>query len=99
MCNSQIAVDLQTSPATIDRQIYRLGRHCQLFHLEMMKARPRLREIVIDSFVTFEQSQYHPYHLHLAVDKDSAFIPHFTDSEVRRSGRMTPGQKSRRLEM
>ena len=96
MCNSQIANDLDVSPATIDRQIYRLGRHCQLFHLEKMKARPSFRELVIDSFVTFEQSQYHPYHLHLAVDKDTAFIPYFTDSEVRRSGRMTPAQKEKR---
>ena len=96
MCNSQIATDLGTSPATIDRQIYRLGRHCQLFHLEKMKARPRFHEVVIDSFVTFEQSQYHPYHLHLAVDKESTFIPFFTDSEVRRSGRMTPQQKEKR---
>jgi transposase-like protein len=96
MCNSQIATDLAVTPATIDRQIYRLGRHCQLFHLEKMKIGPRFRELVVDSFVTFEQSQYHPYHLHLAVDRDSAFIPHFTDSEVRRSGRMTPEQKLKR---
>ncbi|MFO7652256.1 MAG: hypothetical protein R6X25_00365, partial [Candidatus Krumholzibacteriia bacterium] len=45
---------------------------------------------------TFEQSQYHPYHLHLVVDRPSAFIPYFTDSEVRRSGRMTPWQKQKR---
>jgi hypothetical protein len=96
MCNSQIAADMAVAPATIDRQIYRLGRHCQLFHLQKMKARPRFRELVIDSFVTFEHSQYHPYHLHLAVDRDSAFIPYFTDSEVRRSGRMTPQQKRKR---
>ena len=96
MCNSQIANDLSTSPATIDRQIYRLGRHCQLFHLEKMATRPRFSEIVIDSFVSFEHSQYHPYHVHLAVDRASAFIPFFTDSEVRRSGRMTPEQKAKR---
>jgi transposase-like protein len=96
MCNSQIALDLGVSPATVDRQIYRLGRHCLLFHRQMMKQRPQLREIVLDSFVSFEHSQYHPYHLHLAVDKDSTFIPYFTDSEVRRSGRMTAYQKRQR---
>jgi hypothetical protein len=96
MCNSQIATDLSVSPATIDRQIYRLGRHCQLVHLDRMKAAPKIHEVVIDSFVTFEHSQYHPYHLHLAVDKNTAFVPYFTDSEVRRSGRMTPEQKARR---
>ena len=99
MCNSQIATDLATCPATIDRQIYRLGRHCQLFHLQMMKAAPRLSSIGIDSFVTFEHSQYHPFHLHLAVDRESAFVAHFTDSEVRRSGRMTPRQRQKRRQL
>jgi len=99
MCNSQIATDLGVSPATIDRQIYRLGRHCLLFHLEKMKRRPRLIEIVFDSFVTFEYSQYHPYHVHLAVDRASGFIPFFTDSEVRRSGRMTDEQIQKRAEL
>jgi transposase-like protein len=99
MCNSQIATDLGVSPSTIDRQIYRLGRHCLLFHLEKMKRRPRLREVVFDSFVSFEFSQFHPYHLHLAVDRDSAFIPFFTESEVRRSGRMTDEQRKKRTEL
>ena len=97
MCNSQIANDMRVAPATIDRLIYRLGRHCLLFQLEKMKARPpKLSEVVLDSFVTFEYSQYHPYHLHLVVDVESTFIPYFTDSEVRRSGRMTAKQKRKR---
>ena len=96
MCHSQIATDLGVAPQTIDRQIYRLGRHCLLYHLKMMKHRPRLEEVVLDSFVSFEHSQHPPYHLHLVVDRESAFVPYFTDSEVRRSGRMTPRQKRRR---
>ena len=99
MCNSQIADALGVAPSTIDRQIYHLGRHCLLYHLEMMKNRPRLEELVLDSFVTFEHSQYHPFHLHLAVDKRSSFMPYFTDSEVRRSGRMTAAQKRRREQL
>jgi len=96
-CNSQIALDLGVSPSTIDRQIYRLGRHCLLFHARMMQQnRPRLYDVAIDGLVTFEHSQYHPFHLHVAVDRDSAFFAHFTDSEVRRSGSMTEPQKSRR---
>ena len=71
MCNSQIASDLAVSPATVDRQIYRLGRHCLLFHKQMMKAKPLFEKVNIDSIVTFEYSQYHPYHLHLALDKVS----------------------------
>ena len=96
MCNSQIATDLSVSPATIDRQVYRLGRHCLLFHGKMMKHKPSLKEAILDGFVSFEQSQYHPYHLHLVVDRPSTFIPYFTESEVRRSGRMTARQKQKR---
>ena len=96
MCNSQIAGDLGVAPATIDRQVYRLGRHCLLFHQQRMKAGPQFQELIIDGFASFEHSQYHPYHFHLAVDQHSAFLPYFTDSELRRSGRMTPQQKQRR---
>jgi len=96
-CNSQIALDLGVSPSTIDRQIYRLGRHCLLFHARMMQHhRPELNDVAIDGLVTFEHSQYHPFHLHVAVDRASAFFAHFTDSEVRRSGTMTEPQKRRR---
>ncbi|MEZ4387100.1 MAG: hypothetical protein R3D98_05905 [Candidatus Krumholzibacteriia bacterium] len=42
-CNSQIAHDLGVSPATIDRQIYRLGRHAILFHSRMMRDCPPSR--------------------------------------------------------
>ena len=95
-CNSQLAFDLGVAPATIDRQIYRLGRHCLLFHAKLMKNKPVLRDIAIDGFVSFEQSQYHPFHFHVAVDRETAFFPYFTDSEVRRSGRMTDAQKAKR---
>jgi hypothetical protein len=98
-CNSQIARDLGVSPATIDRHIYRLGRHCLLFHARMMKQAPPLADIAIDSFVSFEQSQYHPFHFHVSVDRNTAFFPYFTDSEVRRSGRMTDRQKRRRQQL
>jgi transposase-like protein len=96
MCNSQIATDLGASPATIDRQIYRCGRHCLLLHLDKMKQGPQFSDIALDSFVSFEQSQYHPFHLHLSIDRNSTFMPYFTDSEVRRSGRMTKEQKAKR---
>jgi transposase-like protein len=95
-CNSQIAFDLGVAPSTIDRQIYRLGRHALLFHARMMQNRPVFEDLAIDGFVSFEHSQYHPFHFHVAVDRQTAFFPYFTDSEVRRSGTMTPKQKERR---
>ena len=95
-CNSQVALDLRVSPATIDRQIYRLGRHCLLFHAGMMRDRPLLDDIALDGFVTFEHSQFHPFHFHIVVGRPSAFFAWFTDSEVRRSGAMTEKQKRQR---
>ncbi len=92
-CNSQIAYDLGVAPSTIDRQIYRLGRHAILFHTMMMKDHPPFDDAAVDGFVSFEQSQYHPFHFHVAVHRPTSFFIHFTDSEVRRSGTMTDRQK------
>ncbi len=96
MANRQIARDLRVAPSTIDRQLSRLGRHCLLFHTERMQSARPANQFVIDGFVTFEQSQYWPFHHHLAVEKDTDFLVYFTDSELRRSGRMTKAQKRKR---
>ena len=98
MANRQIAEDLQVSPTCIDLQLNHLGRHCLLFHAEMVKNLKPPETLVIDGFESFELSQYHPFHFHLAVDKDTSFIHWFTDSEVRRKGRMTPEQRVKREE-
>ena len=96
MANRQIARDLGVSPSTIDQQLARLGRHCLLFHAKQMKTAAPAERVAIDGFVTFEHSQYWPFHHHLAVEPESDFIVYFTDSEVRRSGTMTPAQKRKR---
>ena len=101
MANRQIARDLKVGPKTIDRHLSRIARHCMLFHHNMMQHSPPVQEIVIDGFESFEYSQYHPIHHHVAVDKENDFFLYFTDSELRRKGRMTEAQKRRRqyLEM
>ena len=99
MANRQIARDLKVNPGTIDRVLSRMGRHCLLFHIKNLKKSCPPTEIVVDGFVTFEQSQYFPFHHHNAVEKDTDFFIYFTDSEVRRSGSMTPEQKKRRYDL
>ncbi len=99
MANRQLARDLGVAPATIDRRLARLGRHCMHLHALQMQSAPPASQIVIDGFVTFERSQYQPFHHHVAVEKDTDFFLYFTDSEVRRSGTMTPAQKKRRAEL
>jgi hypothetical protein len=99
MANRQIAKDLKASPETITRHIARLARHCLLFHNQVMCNTPAAREIVVDGFESFEFSQYFPIHHHVAVEKGSDFFIYFTDSELRRKGRMTKYQKRRRQEL
>ena len=99
MANRQIARDLKVSPETINRHIARLGRHCLLFHNQVMQNGPPVKEVVVDGFESFELSQYFPIHHHVAVEKGTDFFIYFTDSELRRKGRMTANQKRRRKQL
>ncbi|MBK7770075.1 MAG: hypothetical protein IPI48_05955 [bacterium] len=96
MANRQIARDLRVAPSTIDRQLARLGRHCLLYHTQQMQAAKPASAVVIDGFVSFEHSQFWPFHHHPAIEPGSDLIVYFTDSEVRRSGTMTDAQKRKR---
>jgi hypothetical protein len=57
------------------------------------------RDITVDGFESFELSQYYPFHFHVAVDNDSGLFLGFTDSPLRRKGRMTDHQKRRRVKL
>jgi hypothetical protein len=92
----QIARSLRCSPSTVMTHLGRLGRHALLF-LEQHRPRGVLREpLVVDGFESFAFSQYYPLHLNLAVGSDSHFTYAFTESELRRKGRMTAKQKRKR---
>jgi len=95
----QIARDLNVSPTTVLRQVERLGRHCLLFHERLRPKCTLLESLVVDGFETFEFSQYTPVHFHTAVGADSHFVYGFTDSELRRKGRMTAQQQQRRAQL
>jgi transposase-like protein len=99
MANRQIARDLHVAPSTVDRQIDRLGRHCLLFHKQLTENMPPPGDITIDGFESFELSQYFPFHHHVAVDNTTGLFLGFTDSPLRRKGRMTDYQKQRRSEL
>jgi len=92
----QIARDLGISPTTVLRQTIRLGRHCLLFHERLRPKGPLREPIVVDGFETFEFSQYTPVHFHLGLGAHSHYLYAFTDSELRRKGRMTDAQRARR---
>jgi IS1 family transposase len=56
-------------------------------------------DIAADGFVSFEFSQYFPFEHLVAVDRQTSFIPYFTDAPLRRSGRMTERQKRQRQQL
>ncbi|MCB1893520.1 MAG: IS1 family transposase [Candidatus Latescibacteria bacterium] len=96
MANRQIAREIRVAPSTVDRQLARLGRHCLLYQSRLLdRCRPR-GAVIVDGFETFEYSQYFPFHHNLAVEVDSSFTFGFTDSPLRRKGRMRPDQRRRR---
>jgi transposase-like protein len=99
MANRQIARDLRCAPSTVDRLLARLGRHFLLFHWQIWNQQALAEPCVIDGFESFEFSQYHPFHFNLCIGANSGFIPYFTDSELRRKGRMRPAQKRKREQL
>lgn len=92
----QIARSLETSPHTVLTHAARLGRHCLLFHQQLRPRDLPAEPLVLDGFASFEWSQYHPTLYHVAAGQRSHFFHGFTDSELRRSGRMTRRQRRRR---
>jgi transposase-like protein len=99
MANRQIARTVKAAPATIDRLLGRLGRHCLLYLGHLLARASPFRDIVIDGLVSFEYSQYHPFEHLTAVDQGSSYLIYFNDAPLRRSGRMTAQQKQRRIQL
>ena len=95
----QIAREFGCSPQTIATHAARLARHCLLFHQRLRPRGPLTEPGVLDTFVSFEFSQYHPTGFHLLAGQHSHFFHGFTDSELRRSGTMTARQKRRRARL
>jgi hypothetical protein len=95
----QIAREFDVSPQTILGHSARLGRHALLFHQALRPQGPPEEPLALDSFESFEFSQFHPTGFHLLAGRHSHFFHGFTDSERRRSGRMSEAQKLRRLQL
>ena len=99
MANRQIARDVRAAPSTIDRLLARLGRHCLLLHTRLTTdVRPQ-GDLVLDGLESFEFSQFFPFHFHVLAEAETSFFWHFTDSPLRRKGRMTDAQIRRREQL
>ena len=95
-CLRQLARALEASPQTILLHANRLGRHAQLFHERHRPRGPIAEPVALDGFQSFEYSQYHPTCYHVVAGRHSHFFYGFSDSELRRSGRMSGAQKRTR---
>jgi transposase-like protein len=96
MAARQIARDVRVAPSTIDRLVARLGRHCLLLHTCLTAHALPAGPLAMDGFESFEFSQYFPFQHHVLVEVDTSFFWYFTDSPLRRKGRMTAIQRRRR---
>ncbi len=95
----QIAREFEVSPQTVLGLAARLGRHCLLFHQRHRPQGPIAEPLALDGFESFEWSQYYPTRYHVVAGRSSHFFYGFTDSECRRSGRMSAAQQRRRLQL
>jgi transposase-like protein len=95
----QIAREFDVSPQTIARHSARIARQCLLFHEQHRPKGPLTELQDLDSFRTFEWSQYFPTEFHFDLGLVSHFCHGFTDSPLRRSGRMRPAQRRRRARL
>ena len=92
----QIARQLFLTRVQVSYRVERLARHCLLLNEMLRPKAPPTEPLVLDGFETFEYSQYAPMHLNLLVGARSLLVYAFTESELRRKGRMTIAQKERR---
>ena len=92
----QAGRSLGIAGSSVQRQASRLGRHCLLFQrLHGPKSAPN-EELELDGLMSFEYSQYWPFEVNVLVGSNSHFFYGFTESDLRRSGRMTAAQKAKR---
>lgn len=84
------------SADTVARHIARGFRQAMLRHRELTLGISPRESLALDGIETFEYSQYFPFHLNLIVGRATQFIWGFTESPLRRKGRMTETQRTRR---
>ena len=92
--NRQIARALGCNKETVRRKVARGARHAIRKHelLLSQKKRPLEGEVLFDGLWSVEFDPNFPYELNIAVTKDD-FVLGFTESELRRSGRLSAAQK------
>ena len=95
----KIGRDLHASCASVTNRIHRLARNALLANQMINNLLPLNEELVLDGLQNFCVSQYFPDNYTIAVGKRSQFVYECDYATIRRTGRMTAGQKKRRSEL
>jgi transposase-like protein len=95
----QLGRSWRVAHSTLQRQASRLGRHCLLFERTRRPQRAPEEAVALDGFLSFEHSQFWPFELNVLVGTQSHYVYGMTESELRRSGRMTASQKRKREQL
>ena len=95
----QTARRFDVAHSTVARHVARAARFALLFHRLTIRDQSLREPLAVDGFESFEYSQFFPFHLNLAAGTQSWFIYGFTESPLRRKGRMTALQRRRRGEL
>ena len=104
---NDISRNMKVSVSTVINRCERLARNYIAIHAELLDetmaehARPASEEflpenIAADGFESFSQSQYFPHHINIFAGEKSEYIYALGFSNLRRKGRMTFAQKSKR---
>ena len=83
----------------IQNRYERLARMLLAFQAEHRSRLVPREDFAFDGFESFSRSQYYPNNINIVVGTKSEFIYTMGYSQLRRKGRMTEGQKARRLEL
>jgi transposase-like protein len=94
-----IARDLLVSHNLVLNRCTRLARSALAVHATINDTLRLREDLVADGFESFVLSQYFPNNIHLLVGKDSQYLYGFDYAHLRRKGRMTKRQQTRRKEL
>lgn len=93
---SSIARHLGASTASIQNRIDRLARASLAMHARLSSTLKLHEHLVADGFESFDRSQYFPNNINILVGQRSQFLYGLTHVTIRRKGRMTSSQQTKR---
>lgn len=96
---SAMARNLGVLSGSIQNRIDRLAREAIALHERLERGVVLAENLVADGFESFDRSQYFPNQINLLVGQNSQYLYGFTHTTIRRKGRMTEKQQTKRKDI